>query len=99
MTINTGSEHQAVINVISDDRRIARVAHYLHGDSAGSAGRAECGGAAELTEPGESGSGKPGLLEIAADGSYRLNSQEVPQWSLRDRLTAVFERRESEYCL
>jgi len=35
----------------------------------------------------------PVVLEIAADGSYRLNSQEVPQWSLRDRLTAVFERR------
>ncbi len=35
----------------------------------------------------------PVVLEIAADGSYRLNSQEVPQWSLRDRLTTVFERR------
>jgi biopolymer transport protein TolR len=35
----------------------------------------------------------PVVLEIAADGSYRLNSQEVPQWSLHNRLTAVFERR------
>ena len=35
----------------------------------------------------------PVVLEIAADGFYRLNSQEVPQWALRDRLTAVFERR------
>jgi len=35
----------------------------------------------------------PVVLEIAADGSYRLNSQEVPQWSAADRLTAVFERR------
>jgi biopolymer transport protein ExbD len=35
----------------------------------------------------------PVVLEITADGSYRLNSQEVPKWSLRDRLTAVFERR------
>lgn len=35
----------------------------------------------------------PVVLEIAANGSYRLNSEEVPQWSLRDRLTAVFERR------
>jgi biopolymer transport protein ExbD len=36
----------------------------------------------------------PVVLEIAADGSYRLNSQEVPQWLLHDQLTAVFERRE-----
>ncbi len=35
----------------------------------------------------------PVVLEIAADGSYRLNSQEVPQRSLHDRLTTVFERR------
>jgi biopolymer transport protein ExbD len=35
----------------------------------------------------------PMVLEIAADGSYRLNSHEVPQLSLRDRLTAVFDRR------
>jgi biopolymer transport protein ExbD len=35
----------------------------------------------------------PVVLEIAADGSYRLNSQEVPQRLLRDRLIAVFARR------
>jgi len=35
----------------------------------------------------------PVVLEIAADGSYRLNSQEVPQRSLHDWLTTVFERR------
>jgi biopolymer transport protein ExbD len=35
----------------------------------------------------------PVVLEIAADGSYQLNSQHVPQWSLHDRLTSVFERR------
>jgi biopolymer transport protein ExbD len=35
----------------------------------------------------------PVVLEIAADGSYRLNSQEVPQSALHDRLCAVFERR------
>ena len=35
----------------------------------------------------------PVVVEIAADGSYRLNSQEVPGWALRERLTAVFERR------
>ena len=35
----------------------------------------------------------PVVLEIAGDGSYRLNSQEVPQWLLHDRLISVFERR------
>ncbi len=35
----------------------------------------------------------PVVLEFAADGSYRLNSQEVPPRSLHDRLTTVFERR------
>ena len=35
----------------------------------------------------------PIVLEIAADGTYRLNSQEVPHHLLRDRLTSIFERR------
>jgi biopolymer transport protein ExbD len=35
----------------------------------------------------------PVVLEIAGDGSYRLNSQAVGHSSLHDRLTAVFERR------
>ena len=35
----------------------------------------------------------PVVLEIAGDGSYRLNSEALGQSSLRDRLTAVFERR------
>ena len=35
----------------------------------------------------------PVVLEIAGDGSYRLNSQAVTQSSLGDRLTTVFERR------
>jgi biopolymer transport protein ExbD len=34
----------------------------------------------------------PVVLEIAGDGSFRLNSQPVSQSVLRDRLTAVFER-------
>jgi biopolymer transport protein TolR len=35
----------------------------------------------------------PIVLEIAGDGSYRLNSQVVDQSSLRERLINVFERR------
>ena len=35
----------------------------------------------------------PVVLEITGDGSFRLNSQPVSQSLLRDRLTAVFERR------
>jgi biopolymer transport protein ExbD len=35
----------------------------------------------------------PVVLEIAGDGSYRLNSEPVGQSSLRDRLVAVFARR------
>ncbi len=35
----------------------------------------------------------PVVLEIAADGSYRLNSQAVIKSSLGERLIAVFERR------
>jgi len=42
--------------------------------------------------PPSSAPQEPVVLEIAADGTYRLNSQVVPQASLRDRLTAVFER-------
>lgn len=33
------------------------------------------------------------VLEIAGDGSYRLNSDTVGQLSLHDRLVAVFARR------
>jgi biopolymer transport protein ExbD len=35
----------------------------------------------------------PVILEIAGDGSYRLNSQALAQPALRDRLVAVFARR------
>ena len=35
----------------------------------------------------------PVVLEIAGDGSYRLNAQAVGQSLLRDRLATVFERR------
>jgi biopolymer transport protein ExbD len=35
----------------------------------------------------------PVVLEIAGDGSYRLNSEAVVRSALRDRLVAVFERR------
>jgi biopolymer transport protein ExbD len=35
----------------------------------------------------------PVVLEIAGDGSSRLNSEAVGQSSLRDRLSVVFERR------
>jgi biopolymer transport protein ExbD len=35
----------------------------------------------------------PVVLEIAGDGSYRLNSQAVVRSKLGDRLTTVFERR------
>jgi biopolymer transport protein ExbD len=35
----------------------------------------------------------PIVLEIAGDGSYRLNSEAVGRSVLRDRLVAVFERR------
>lgn len=47
--------------------------------------------------PQPSGAGGPPenpiVLEIASDGSYRLNSQSIAQPSLRDRLTSIFERR------
>jgi biopolymer transport protein ExbD len=33
------------------------------------------------------------VLEIAGDGSFRLNSLPVSQAALRDRLTTLFERR------
>ena len=36
----------------------------------------------------------PVVLEIAADGSYRLDSQALALSSLQDRLTAVFARRQ-----
>jgi hypothetical protein len=32
-------------------------------------------------------------LEIAADGSYRMNSEAVAAPALRERLIAIFERR------
>jgi biopolymer transport protein ExbD len=35
----------------------------------------------------------PVVLEIAGDGSYRLNSEAVVRSALRDRLVAVYERR------
>jgi biopolymer transport protein ExbD len=35
----------------------------------------------------------PVILEIAGDGSYRLNSEAVVDSSLHDRLIAAFERR------
>jgi biopolymer transport protein ExbD len=35
----------------------------------------------------------PIVLEIASDGSYRLNSQSIGQRTLRDRLASIFERR------
>jgi biopolymer transport protein ExbD len=35
----------------------------------------------------------PIVLEIAIDGSYRLNSQSIRQGTLRDRLSSIFERR------
>ena len=35
----------------------------------------------------------PVVLEIGGDGSYLLNSQDVVQSALRERLTAVFARR------
>jgi biopolymer transport protein ExbD len=35
----------------------------------------------------------PVVLEIAGDGSYKLNSEAVVRSALRDRLVAVFERR------
>ena len=33
------------------------------------------------------------MLEIASDGSYKLNSQAIPRSSLHDRLLTVFTRR------
>lgn len=33
------------------------------------------------------------VLQIAADGSYKLNSESVPAASLRERLMSLFARR------
>jgi biopolymer transport protein ExbD len=41
----------------------------------------------------DSPSGSPLVLEIAGDGSYRLNSQAIARASLRDSLLAAYERR------
>jgi biopolymer transport protein ExbD len=35
----------------------------------------------------------PVVLEIAGDGSYRLNSVDVAEGALRERLIGIFERR------
>jgi biopolymer transport protein TolR len=35
----------------------------------------------------------PVVLEISKDGSYRLNSEAIPEASLRDRLIQIYARR------
>jgi biopolymer transport protein ExbD len=36
---------------------------------------------------------QPMVLQIASDGSYKLNSESVPRRDLRERLVHVFARR------
>lgn len=96
MTINTGSEHQAVINVtpMIDVLLVLLIIFMaIAPDRLAGLSAAVPQNSQNQANPAPE---NPVVLEIAADGSYRLNSQEVPQWSLRDRLTAVFERREEQ---